>query len=211
MLGLRQRDDYKTQIVFIRHGESYGNAGLAMPAGFHPNDTPLTCGGLEQAQRLSACFERGEVAHIYASPLTRTVQTAYPTAEKLGMKIELLPELLEVGTHTGGCPLERLERDFPLALPYESVLLPETESHEMLAARAKRCIDYIRQNYSDGETVLVFSHGTFMSWLVRESLEINFGEAFNVEADNCSATCVAIRRDGRKPLLRTVNYTNHLL
>ncbi len=215
MLGLRERDDYKTQIVFIRHGESYGNVGLATPEGFHPDDPPLTGNGLEQAQKLAICFEKGEIAHIYASPLTRTVQTVYPTAEELGMKIELLPDLKEVNTYIDGCEKEMLERDFPLAVFGElsdthCLIAPEKESHEMLTARAKRCIDYIRNTYSNGETVIVVTHGTFLGYLLMECLDIKEGETFNWEVDNCSATCVVLRKDGRKPLLRISNYTNHL-
>lgn len=219
MLGLRERDDYKTQIIFIRHGESCGNVGLATPEGFHPDDPPLTENGLRQAQKLAACFEKGEIAHIYASPLTRTVQTVYPTAEKLGMRIELLPDLMEVDTRIAGCEREMLERDFPLAIPCTSeptptggtLLLSGNETPEALTARAKRCIDYIRNNYSGGETVIVVSHGTYFGYLIRECLEIGCGETFNWEVDNCSATCVVLRKDGRKPLLRTANYTTHLL
>lgn len=218
MLGLRERDDYKTQIVFIRHCESFGNVGLATPEGFHPDDPPLTDNGLEQAKKLTACFEEGEIAHIYASPLTRTVQTVYPTAQKLGMKIELLPDLMETNTHIGGCARKMLERDFPLAVPCTneptptggSLLLPEKESPEMLAARAKRCIDYIRKKFSNGETVIVVSHGTFFGYLIRECLDIGVDETFNWEVDNCSATCVVLRKDGKKPLLRTANSTKHL-
>ena len=219
MLGLRERDDYKTQIVFIRHGESCGNVGLATPEGFHPDDPPLTENGFRQAQKLAACFEKGEIAHIYASPLTRTVQTVYPTAEKLGMRIELLPDLMEVDTRIAGCEREMLERDFPLAIPCTSeptptgdtLLLSGNETPEALAARAKRCINYIRNRYNNGETVIVVSHGTYFGYLIRECLEIGCGETFNWEVDNCSATCVVLRKDGRKPLLRTANYTTHLL
>ena len=219
MLGLRERDDYKTQIVFIRHGESCGNVGLATPEGFHPDDPPLTENGLRQAQKLTACFEKGEIAHIYASPLTRTVQTVYPTAEKLGLKIELLPDLMEVDTRIAGCEREMLERDFPLAIPCTSeptptggtLLLSGNETPQALTARAKRCIDYIRNRYNNGETVIVVSHGTYFGYLIRECLEIVCGETFNWEVDNCSATCVVLRKDGRKPLLRTANYTTHLL
>lgn len=218
MLRLRKREDYKTQIVFIRHSESYGNIGLATPEGFHPDDPPLTENGLKQAEKLSTCFEKGEIAHIYASPLTRTVQTVYPTAEKLGMKIELLPDLMEINTRIAGCEHEMLKREFPLAIPCTSeptptggtLLLPENETPEMLAARARRCIDYIKNNYSNGETVIVVSHGSYFGYLIRECLEIDNDETFNWEVDNCSATCIALRKDGRKPLLRKANYTAHL-
>lgn len=218
MLGLRERDDYLTQIVFVRHGESCGNVGLPFPDSFHPDDPPLTPNGLWQAQQLSTCFEKGELDCIFSSPLTRAVQTAYPTAQKLGMEIVLMPDLMEVGTQIGGCSHGMLASDFPLAVPCTaeptltggSLLLPEKEDSVMLAQRAGRCVDYIRNNFNAAQRVLVVSHGTFFGYLVREALNVEGEESFNWEVDNCAVTCVAIRKDARLPLLRTANNTMHL-
>lgn len=206
---LTERDDITAQIVFIRHGETYGNAGLPMPDGYGKEDTPLTDYGLKQAQAVADYwFDGVEVSHIYCSPFTRTVQTIYPTAEKLGMKIELVSDLLEVGSITCGCDREKLVRDFPFVIPCDEELLPIPESEEQTHLRAKRFTDYIARTYKNGETVIVCTHGAFMSHLVRAALNVDDPGSFNCQVDNTSLTCVVFRND--KPLLRMANNTAHL-
>lgn len=215
---LTPRDDMTVQIVFIRHGESYGNIGLPTPEGYGKEDTPLTEYGLRQAQALADYwFDDIDIAHIYASPFTRTIQTIYPTAKKLGKSVTLLPDLLEVGSTTGGAPADRIEADFPLCIPCltqpsiagGALLLPVPEPHEMICTRAKRFVDFIARTYSSGETVAVATHGAFFSHLVRAALNVEGDEAFNSQTDNSAVTVVALRHNDR-PLLRTANNTSHL-
>ncbi len=213
---LTPRDDMCVQIVFVRHGESYGNIGLPAPEGYDGEDVPLTPYGLKQAQALADYwFSEADIAHIYSSPFTRTVQTIYPTAEKLGLSVEILPDLLEVGSTTGGCDSDKLKQKYPLVIPCltepskagGNLLLPCPESEEQTARRAERVISFIAANYTNGETVIITTHGTFFSYLVRASL--NAGDGFNSQIDNSAITCVALRK-GQRPLLRTANNTSHL-
>lgn len=183
MFGLRERTDIKTQIVFVRHGESFGNIGADVPEGYSPDDPPLTDKGVQMAERLADCFVKEEIAGIFTSPLVRAVQTASPIADKLGMDINILPELVEKDTF---CDEDALT----------------------IRNRAKKCIDIITKNYKNGETVIVVTHGTFLSCLAREALSMNDCDSFNLEADNCSVTIVVLRAAPEKPLLRTVNNTN---
>ena len=215
---LTPRDDMTVQIIFVRHGESYGNIGLPTPEGYSEEDTPLTEYGLKQAQALADYWFDGiEIAHIYASPFSRTIQTIYPTAQKLGKSIELLPDLLEYGSTTAGCEAEKIARDFPLAIPCTAKLspaggtltLPVPESRVQAQLRAKRLIGYIKSIYSSGETVIVSTHGTFFSYLVRAALNADGENCFNSQIDNSAVTVVALRRN-EPPLLRTANNTSHL-
>lgn len=212
---LTPRDDITVQIVFVRHGESYGNVGLPTPEGYDPEDTPLTDKGLRQAQALADYwFDEVEVAHIYSSPFTRTIQTIYPTAQKLGMQIELLPDLLEVGSATGG-EASKLTANYPLAIPCTNepsaaggtLLLPTPESKIQTFLRAKRFVDYIARTYKNSETVIVSTHGTFFSYLIRAALGAEC--EFNSQIDNSAVTVIALRGD-MPPLLRTANNTSHL-
>ena len=218
MNKLTARDDITTQLVFVRHGESYGNLGLPTPDDYSKEDTPLTEYGMSQAQALADYwFDGVEIAHIYASPFSRTIQTIYPTAQKLGKKIELMPDLLEYGSTTAGCETERIEKDFPLAIPCKgdtspaggTMLLPVPESYEQAQARAGRFIKYVKSIYQSGETVIVSTHGTFFSYLVRAALNADGKESFNSQIDNSAITVVALRKDNA-PLLQTANNTSHL-
>ena len=213
MLDLKERSDYNLQIVFVRHGESMDNIGLPTPEGFDKEDTPLSDYGKQQATMLSSAFECGEIAHIYSSPLTRTIQTVYPTAKKLGMNIELMPDLLEVGTKGKGCRKEMLEKDFSLAVqPAYSAAdcLPENETVQQITERAKRCIDYFKSAYSCGETILVATHGTFFSHLLCAALGVKEDNLFRCQIDNCGCTVVTYRGEARQAFLRTANNTNHI-
>ena len=210
MLKLTKRDDMTVQLVFIRHGESYGNIGLPTPEGYSEEDTPLTEYGLKQAEALAEYWFNGiEVAKIYASPFTRTVQTIYPTAKKLGKSVVLIPDLLEVGSTTCGAETERLKADFPLCVPCPEKPLPVPETEEHKSSRAKRFVDFIANNYKSGETVVVATHGTFFSYLVRAALNAQGENCFNSQVDNSAVTVVALRAD-EPPLLRTANNTSHL-
>ena len=211
MLKLTKRDDMTVQLVFIRHGESYGNIGLPTPDGYSKEDTPLTEYGLKQADALADYwFDGVEVAQIYASPFTRTVQTIYPTAKKLGKPIVLMPDLLEVGSTICGAEPQKLKADFPLCIPCSQNPLPVPETEEQKASRAKRFVDFIADRYKSGETVVIATHGTFFSYLVRAALNAEGNSCFNSQVDNSAVTVVALRVN-ESPLLRTANNTSHLM
>ena len=218
MLKLTERDDYNLQIVFVRHGQSLGNLGLPTPKGHHEQDTPLSPYGKLQAERLANAFKKGEIAHIYSSPMTRTIQTIYPTAQKLCMEIELMPDLLEVGSTIRGCCEEMLRKDFPLVIPCTTqptqsggrLCLPENESEQEITARAKRCIEYFKSKYSSGETIIAVSHGAFFSHLLCAALGVKEDNLFRCQIDNCGCTVVTYRGEKRQAFLRTANNTTHL-
>lgn len=210
MNKLTPRDDMAVQIVFVRHGESYGNIGLPAPEGYSEEDTPLTEYGLKQADALADYwFDGADVAKIFASPFTRTIQTIYPAAKKLGKSIVLVPDLLEVGSTTGGAEADKIASDFPLCIPCPPKPLPVPETEEQKTARAKRFVSFISSSYSGGETVVVATHGTFFSYLVRAALNAEGESCFNSQIDNSAVTVVALRKN-EPPLLRTANNTSHL-
>ena len=66
MFGLRERTDIKTQIVFVRHGESFGNISADVPEGYSSDDPPLTDKGIQMAEKLADCFEKEAIAGIFA-------------------------------------------------------------------------------------------------------------------------------------------------
>lgn len=207
---LTPRDDMAVQIVFVRHGESYGNIGLPTPEGYSEEDTPLTEYGLKQAEALADYWFDGiDIATIFASPFSRTIQTIYPTAQKLGKPIVLSPDLLEVGSTVCGADTGRITADFPLCIPCPNKPLPVPETEEQKIARAKRFIAFIADSYKSGETVVVATHGTFFSYLVRAALNAEGINCFNSQIDNSAITVVALRKN-EPPLLRTANNTSHL-
>jgi len=82
-----------TTVFLARHGQSENNnQGLItgqMDVGLSPK-------GELQAQALAQCLQGETLAAIYTSHLKRTVQTAQPTADALGLPIVQLPSLAEI-------------------------------------------------------------------------------------------------------------------
>lgn len=74
-----------TTVILVRHGQSVGNL---LGACCGQKDYPLTEQGHEQARMTGAYLkEHYNVDHIYASSLTRTMQTAAPTGEAFGLEV----------------------------------------------------------------------------------------------------------------------------
>lgn len=74
-----------TTVILVRHGQSVGNF-LGMCCG--QKDYPLTEQGHEQAKLTGAYLKKHyAIDAIYASSLTRTMQTAAPTGEAFGLEV----------------------------------------------------------------------------------------------------------------------------
>ncbi len=204
-------------ISFVRHAESRGNVGIPYEHEYQKDDPPLSPKGLLQAQKLSDSGFLMNVDRIYSSTLVRAVETAYPTAQRLSKEIILLSDLMENDTEIAGTELSRLKRDFPLAIPCISeptptggTLLLGSEGVKEKQLRAKRCIDYFLAGASDGEHIMVVTHGSYFGYLMREALGISLPETFCWQVDNCSVTRVIYRKNGL-PKLSFANYTGHLI
>lgn len=89
-----------TTFYLIRHAERTGDQGMitGRREGFH-----LSTRGKTQAERLARMLGREPIAHIFASPLERTRETAAPLARELGLVVQNLPAIGEVdaGAWTG--------------------------------------------------------------------------------------------------------------
>lgn len=56
---------------------------------------PLDEIGLNQAQSIAASWTCGDIEAVYSSPALRCVQTVEPLAERLGLAVQIAPELFE--------------------------------------------------------------------------------------------------------------------
>lgn len=207
--------DIDLVISFVRHAESLGNVGIPYEHEYQKDDPPLSPQGLIQAEKLAGSGLLSGVDKIYSSTLVRAVATAYPTAERLNKKIVLLSDLMENNTEIAGTEAQRLQRDFPLAVPCceptptgGPLLLGKEDTNERVL-RAKRCMDYFFSTAKDGEHIMVVTHGSYFGYLMREALGILLPETFCWQVDNCSVTRVIYRKNGI-PKLSFANYTGHL-
>lgn len=72
-------------IYLVRHCQATGQERQA----------ELTEEGKEQAQELKRFFEQRNIKHIISSPFTRAVQSIQPTADSLGLMVEVDGRLAE--------------------------------------------------------------------------------------------------------------------
>lgn len=202
-------------LLFVRHAQSNGNLGIT-ENGFHKDDPRLSAEGESQAKKLAQSFSDGQLDAIYSISLIRACQTVEPTAEKLGIRVRVLRELMEVGTSIANTPPMLAEKYAPNS--YESlktlneqkpVFDPSDETDPVCEKRAAFCINKITGAAEDGDRILICSHGAFLGYLIRCSLGLSLPEKFNWEIDNCGVFHIRINK-GSIPTLVSSNNRIHL-
>ena len=203
-----------TEIVLVRHGASQdavpGEPFELLEGHADPALSPV---GEQQAQKVAERLADEPLQAIYTSRLTRTVQTAGPLAERLGLQPTALPELNEVklGDWEGGEFRIRGYRGDPLffrVLEEERWdVIPNGESNEALGERVRTGIERMVAEAGTGVSVAAFVHGGVIGELCRQATESR-PFAF-VHADNCSVSRLIVLGNGRW-LLRSFNDTSHL-
>jgi broad specificity phosphatase PhoE len=86
------KESYPTTIFLVRHGQSEFNAQRRISGQL---DTPLSRQGFQQSLVLADRLAGECLTAIYASPLTRSIETARPTADRHGLPIHLKEDLKE--------------------------------------------------------------------------------------------------------------------
>ena len=205
------------QLLFARHAESLGNVETTQE--YDRADPALTAHGVLQAQLLGERLAAGRLDAVFASPLTRAVHTACEVAQRQSpvLRVELLPELMEVDTPPDctGCPREILSSRFPLALPCTEKspaggeLCLGEENYEIRTLRAERCVDYLCSRFNSGERILVVSHGGFTGFFLRTALGLADEDIFRWCSYNTGLFKIKYYKD-EKPKLAYANDTSHL-
>lgn len=154
-------------IIFLRHGESVGNAEQRWQG---QADFPLTEKGREQAQALAARWlkENREFNHIYASPQKRAKETANIIGAALNVPVELDPIWMErnIGG-IAGMTNEEVRQHFPNRTtenPYAPIVGKEGEGNWQLYLRAGHALHSLLQR--EPGKYLVVSHGGLLNQLM---------------------------------------------
>src|SRR5437867_12663837 len=72
-----------TRLYLMRHAQSQGNTGVDLTTG----DPDLTDVGWEQARRLGQRLKSQKINRVYGSPLRRTQQTSWASADASGLEV----------------------------------------------------------------------------------------------------------------------------
>ena len=151
-----------TTMIFVRHGQSEANLELVF-AGH--TDTVLTELGKRQAERTAQFLSEYKIDAIYASDLTRAMQTAMPTAKAQGIGIVPTEELREIYAGEWENRLyEDLMRDYSNSYATWrndcGRAHPENgESVVALSERIYRAVERIARKH-EGQCVAIFTHAT---------------------------------------------------
>src|SRR5215472_1133491 len=171
-----------TTLLLVRHGETDWNAGGRLQG---HTDRPLSDFGRRQAQRLAEELEDERLEAIYSSDLSRARETAEIAGKRLGLTVELDPDLREKdwGTWEGLTAVERDRVEF---------VGESTEEHQ---ERILRALQRIAERHPDGGRVLVVTHGGSMRRVQTAAL----GMALPV-VENCGRWRCAYEQGALRPL-----------
>jgi probable phosphoglycerate mutase len=199
-------------LYFLRHGQT----PLSRDDGFCGSglDPELTPEGSEMARAFAAAYRALPWKAVYASPLRRTVATARPLCDALGLEMELRDDLKEIGYGAWeGKSKDEVGRDHHddyikwLADPAWHAPTGG-EPAVVIARRAQRTVEEIAQRFGDGN-VLVVSHKATIRILLCGLLGIDVGRfRYRLLCPVGSVSIVEMTRQG--PLLRALAERSHL-
>lgn len=190
-----------TQVLLSRHGETEWNA-VRRVQGW--TDIPLSPRGLRQADALAARLDSFPLAAVYASDLSRAVQTAAPVAARQGLDVQTLPGLREKGFGDWeGLTLSDLERDYAdlwhryhVGKDLEAVV-PNGETWPQVYDRVAHALRGILEAHpGPDETVLLVGHGGSARVVILEALQAPLPTLMRLHLDNASLSRLDFDRDG---------------
>ncbi len=199
-----------THLIVIRHGETAWNRERRLQG---QPDVPLNETGRAQARALAAALADEPIDALYVSDLTRTMQTAEPLADALGLDIRPEPRLRErcygkLQGMTYAEVAETMPEEFaqwqarvPDYAPAEGESLAEFHDRaaEVALALARR---------HPGERIALVTHGGVMDALYREATGMTLEAPRQHELLNCSVN--RLRSDSRGLTLLQWGDVSHL-
>ncbi len=201
-----------TEILLVRHGESRAaTAESPFPLVDGHGDPELHANGREQAQRVAQRLRHEKIAAVYVTSLRRTVETAAPLCEALGITPVVERDLREVllGEWEGGVLRIRAHQNHPT---YQQMLaeqrwdvIPGAESWQTLHDRIAPALSRIAAKHPN-ELVVAVVHGGVIAHILAHATGAR-PFAFN-GADNGSISHVVMVDD--RIMVRRFNDAAHL-
>jgi probable phosphoglycerate mutase len=210
-------DAFRTEVLLIRHGRSAD----VVPGSPESHDPPLHEEGIAQAAALGRRLRPKRIDAVYASDLSRAVQTAATIAEPRGLGVHRLRELREVhlGDWEGGELRRRAAARDPEFLAWAATGrwdgIPGGEGDDALRARVRTTISAIAAD-NEGGVVAVVCHGGVINAFLADLYGSD--RSFCSTIENTSITLVRFgtatasewRTGGPRPTVVTVNDCSHL-
>jgi broad specificity phosphatase PhoE len=197
-----------TILTLIRHGETSANTEGVWHGS---TDTPLSERGYRQAASVAEYLREvhADISALYASPLSRTHDTARAIAHRLELEIRLDPELVEfdLGSWEGKTYKELFEvQELWTHMKRDEHFRPHGgESPRAVTDRLAGALRRIHDTHP-GERIVVVTHGGALSMVLAELIEGDYRRWGRVMS-NCAVSELVIEP---QPGLLSFNLTDHL-
>lgn len=167
---IKTSESMERQIHFVRHGlrVDFEDPGWRDTAA-NPHDTPLSAKGLRQAEDIARALEGQGIVHIFSSPFLRTLETAHPLAERLGVPLLREPGFSEwlnpawFQTAPRWMSAEEAAARFSRIDPGHEPLLeprfPEETESPGVYNRVGMALERLAERFPEGN-VAIFAHGS---------------------------------------------------
>jgi broad specificity phosphatase PhoE len=189
-----------TRIIFVRHAQTSSNGRALAGRSMHVS---LSAHGRAQAVRLADRLSTVTVAAIYASPLTRAVESAQPLSARVGLPVQRLDDLSEVdfGDWTGA-RFDHLagRREWDLFNSRRSAaVIPGGETWPEVVQRVTRALDALCRRHP-GDTIVAVTHGDIIRVAVLCVLGLDHDAIHRLTVSVASITVLEVGADGRRVL-----------
>jgi len=197
-------------IILVRHGRTAWNAEERFRG---RADIPLDDLGRRQAEATAERLKDSGAVAVYSSPLERTMMTARPIAERLGLDVVPLEGLIDIdyGEWQGLTLEEALQRDAELYRRWRQephlARFPGGEGLDDVRRRVESVISMVTERHA-GQTVVLVSHVVVCRVFVCAVLGIDNSHFWQLGQDTCAVNVIA-QRDGEL-VLASLNDTCHL-
>jgi broad specificity phosphatase PhoE len=199
------------KLYFLRHGQTAcSRANLYCGA----LDPELTDAGIQMAESFANAYRNTDWTAAFVSPLTRTIATAKPLCDAIGIEMQLREGLKEIKYgkwegETVETVKQTYQEDYIKWLTEPAWNAPTGgESAVEVASRASLVINEIQQRYSDGN-ILVVSHKATIRVILCSLLGIDLGR-FRDRIAAPVASVSVVKFDVYGPLLERLGDRNHL-
>src|SRR5688572_7009230 len=199
-------------LYFLRHGQTaLSRADVFCGSGLDPELTPE---GMEMAHAFAKAYRDAEWQAVYSSSLRRSIMTAQPLCDALGLDLQTRAELNEIAYgRWEGLTKEKVNQDYHDE--YISWLADPAwhaptggELAVVIARRGLQIIQEIQQHFTDGNVLLV-SHKATIRIILCNLLGIDVGRfRYRLVCPVGSVSIIEFTVNG--PLLRALADRSHL-
>lgn len=199
------------KLLLVRHGQTIWNTQMRTQG---HTDIELNDIGRRQADSIARRLSHMQIDAVYASPLSRAMNTARTIAEQQGIEAISHPLLMErnFGIWEGE-PFRMLLEKYPdqvLQWENDPVLYtpPEAEPLSDVLDRCKRFLLEVGETYSEEQTVLVIGHSIPLRLMIAYLIGMPPQRIHSLRLDNAAYT--ELRLGKNYPILTVLNDTSHL-